>query len=108
MKNFFYYLSRFLAIIVVIFFGLFILEGFSPDFSWQSSMSHLLITLIPLVALLLVCFAKKAKIGGLIFILFGLFWCLSFGFENISPMEIVIAVVPILTGILFLFEKNSN
>jgi len=70
MKKFIYYLPRILTILIVAFLAMFILEGFSPGFSWQDSLMHLLMALIALGATILAW--KRPKIGGWIFVLLGL------------------------------------
>jgi hypothetical protein len=97
-----YWLPRVLAILIVGFFALFILEGFSPEFSWQDSLSHGLTALIALGVTILAW--KRPKIGGWIFVAFGVYYCFAIS----SPAEwvsiLVVGGVPILTGLLFLRE----
>ena len=107
MKNFLYYVPRALAIIIVAFFGIFILEGFSPQFGWMDSFMHLMLALAALGATIIAW--KKPKIGCWIFILFGA-WFLITNFDNHWRDGLIIGGVPLLTGILFLiegFKKNK-
>lgn len=99
MKKIINYSARILSIVIVGFFAVFILEGLSPQFNLIDSIVHLLITLIVL-AVAIVSW-KYPKIGGFIFLIFGLFWLsiLKFGINSL-----VIAGVPLLAGILFLIE----
>lgn len=101
MKKFIYYLPRVLAIMTFAFFAIFILEGFSPDFGWQDSLSHALVALLVLISTVVAW--KWPKIGGWIFVLFGLkFASAIFSQEWLSGL--VIGGVPLLTGTLFLVE----
>ena len=93
------YSARILSIVIVGFFAIFILEGLSPQFSLIDSIAHLSITLIVLAVAIISW--KYPKIGGFIFLFFGLFW-LSVLKSGMSSL--VIAGVPILTGVLFLIE----
>ncbi len=101
MKNFIYYLPRALAILIVVFFSIFILEGFSPEFGWIDSLMHLLVALVALGATIIAW--KWPKIGGWIFIIFGLLF-LSMAFRSQYWGGLIIGGVPLLTGILFLIE----
>jgi hypothetical protein len=97
-----YWLPRVLAILIVLFFGIFILEGFSPEFSWQDSLSHLFTALV-ILGLTIVAW-KWPKIGGWFFVILGIFFGVSFhplwwGFS--------IGSIPLLAGILFLIEKSK-
>ncbi len=96
MKKLIYYLPRVLSIIIVCFFAIFILEGFSPEFGWQDSLSHLIPTLLFLI--ISIVSWKKPLIGSWFFIAAGMF--LLFG----TGASIIIGIVPLLTGILFLIE----
>jgi len=109
MKKFIYYLPRILAILIVAFLAPFILEGFGPEFGWQDSLYHLIITLIVLGATILAW--KRSKIGGWIFILLGLLIYLNLIFRQQWWGGIIIGGIPLLTGILFLtegFRKNNK
>lgn len=96
-KIFLYYLPRALSVVIVGFFAMFILEGFSPEFSWVDSLMHLLLTLV-ILGITIVAW-KWPKIGGWIFLFFGLFWL----FEIRHDLEMLfMPAVPLMTGILFL------
>ncbi|MFA6919211.1 MAG: hypothetical protein WC244_03860 [Patescibacteria group bacterium] len=99
MKKLLYYLPRISSILIVLFFAAFIVEGFDPEFGWQSGLMH---GLLMLVVLAIVIFTWKwPKIGGWIFILSGawyLFTVLSQGWWG----GIFIGSVPLAVGILFL------
>lgn len=62
MQKFIYYLPRILAILIVAFLAMFILEGFSPEFGWQDSLYHLIITLIVLGVTILTW--ERPQTGG--------------------------------------------
>jgi hypothetical protein len=100
MKKIFFYLARILSILIVAFFAMFILEGFSPEFSWADSLSHLILTLIVLVVA--ITSFKWPKIGGWIFIVLGLAFMVFFWSKDWN--SIIIGGVPLITGILFLAE----
>jgi hypothetical protein len=110
MKKFIYYLPRALAILIVAFLSIFILEGFGPEYGWQDSLMHLLVALVTLGAAITAW--KWPKIGGWFFILFGLKFLLPMVFYNAQPwIGLIIDGVPLLTGILFLvegFRKNKK
>lgn len=108
MKKIIYYLPRILSILIVAFLAMFILEGFSPGFSWQDSLMHLLMTFSALGATILAW--KRLKFGGWIFVLLGLTYLLL-SFRQQWWDGIIIGGVPLLTGILFLaegFRKNNK
>lgn len=66
MKKILYYLPRVLTVGIVIFLYLFVLEGFSPEFGWQSGLSHFILATI--VLLIGIVAWKKPKIGGWLFL----------------------------------------
>lgn len=105
MKNkILYWAPRILSILIITFFALFILEGFSPGFGWRDSVMALLITLVAIVATVISW--KRPNIGGWLFILFGIFWVIMLHTRLLNCL--VIGGMPIITGILFLLEKNNN
>jgi len=81
---------------------MFILEGFSPEFAWQDSLYHLIITLIVLGGIILAW--KRPKIGSWIFILLGLLIYLNMIFRQQWWGGIIIGGIHLLTGTLFLME----
>lgn len=102
MKKIIYYLDRLLSVLIVCFFAAFVLEGFSPQFTWMDSLAHLVPTLIVL-GITFVAW-KKPKIGGWLFVLFGLFCLVFLGAK--SGTGIAIALVPFVAGLLFLSEAT--
>ncbi len=104
MKKFIHYLPRILSIILIIFFALFIAEGFNPTFSWADSLYHLIITLVVLIITIIAW--KKPKIGGWIFVVLGIFFMVFFS----KPISngLMIGSVPLVIGILFLIEEYNK
>jgi hypothetical protein len=92
MKKFIYYLPRVLAILITTFFYLFVLEGFSPEFGWQSGLMHFILATAVLLFTILAW--KRPKIGGWFFLLTGLYFFRS----------LPICLALILVGVLFLIE----
>ena len=105
MKKIIFYLPRILAILIVFFLSLFILEGFGPDFGWQASVGHLILTLMALGVTILAW--KRPKVGGWIFFAFGIFY-LARVFNDQFWSGLIIGGVPLLTGILFLIEGSKK
>ncbi|MFA5080347.1 MAG: hypothetical protein WC472_01845 [Candidatus Paceibacterota bacterium] len=101
MKKIIYYLSRTLAVLIVGFFALFILEGFSPDFGWQSSLMHALVTFV-ILGITIIAW-KWPKIGGWFFVALGVYY-LAVSFNNEWQSGLIIGIIPLFTGILFLVE----
>lgn len=60
-KKFFFYLIRAICVGLCCFFGLFILEGFDPQFGWQSGIAHAIPTLIMISITILVWKWTKLK-----------------------------------------------
>lgn len=103
MEKFIYYLPRALAILIIALLSIFILEGFDPEFGWQDSLMHLLITLAALGATVVAW--KWPKIGSWFFVLFGLSFLLPMVFYNAQPWSgLIMGGVPLLIGVLFLIE----
>jgi hypothetical protein len=99
MKKLFFYLSRIVAIAIVLFFGAFIFEGFAAGFSWVDSIRHLVITLLVLAATIVAW--RNSRTGGWLFIILGILCGLYLGNFQISG-------VMILTGILFLLSGKKS
>jgi hypothetical protein len=105
MKKIIYYLPRILAIFIVAFFAAFILEGFSPEFSWQDSLAHSVLALIALFASAIAW--KRPGIGGWIFVAFGAYYLLEI-FRSQWWGGLIIGGIPLLAGILFLVEGSKK
>lgn len=103
MNKIIYYLARVLSVLIVLFFALFILEGFDQNFTWQDSATHFILMLVVLVPAV-VAFLRP-KIGGWIFIIIGIAFMFFFRTGNWS--SIIIGGVPLITGILFLIESRK-
>lgn len=93
-------ISRFLSILVVLFFGIFIIEGFSPDFNLADSVSHLVLTLIVLA--IAISSWKWPKIGGCFFIGLGVLF--AFFFTPFIWAGLLIGGTVLITGVLFVLE----
>jgi len=103
-KRFIYYLPRGLAILMVAFTGLFILEGFSPEFSWGDALSHAVLALVVLVATIAAW--MWPRVGGWLFVLMSI-QPLS-AIRSAEWSGVIIGSVPLLTGILFLIEGFNS
>ena len=105
MKKILYYIPRVISGIIVAFFALFILEGFDPNFTWFDSLMH---GLLALVALTFTIFTwKKPKIGGWIFVSFGVWYMFSViraGWYG----GLFLGSIPIVTGMLFIIETKFS
>jgi hypothetical protein len=104
MKNIFYYLPRILSILITLFFGVFILEGFSPGFGLQDALSHLLQTFVVL-GITIVAW-KWQKIGGCLFVLLGVFF--SMFFHPFWWNGLAFGGFFLLIGVLFLLPQSSR
>jgi hypothetical protein len=99
-KKIIYYLSRGLTVLIVLFFAVFILEGFDPEFGWPDALSHFFTALIVLA--ITITAWKWPKIGGAIFIVLGLGLMVF-----LHPWwwnGLAIGGLPFLSGVLFLIE----
>ncbi len=70
MKIIAYYIARGLSLLLVVFFGLFVLEGFDPMFSWQAGLWHL--SLMLAVLLFSIAAWMRPMIGGWLFVALGI------------------------------------
>ncbi|NMB83903.1 hypothetical protein GYA28_01290 [Candidatus Roizmanbacteria bacterium] len=100
MKRILFYLPRLLTVAMVVFFGLFVFEGFSPKFDWKDSLMHLLLTL-PILFIAVLSW-KKPEIGSWVFIFVGAVAFFSFDW----PMGLIIGGTFILTGALFYLQNR--
>jgi hypothetical protein len=99
--KFIHYLPRVLTILIVVFLAMFILEGFSPEFSWQSSLAHGLLALAAFLAAVIAW--KRPGIGGWIFVIFGAGYLAKI-FNSNWQTGLIVGGIPLLAGILFLAE----
>lgn len=95
-------LPRVLSILITAFFYLFVLEGFSPEFSIIDSFWHFV--LATGVLLITILAWKKPKIGGIIFAVSGAFFLVMGFFRKTSWSVLFLPGVLILNGGLFLTE----
>jgi hypothetical protein len=108
MNKIIYWLPRALAILIVAFFSIFILEGFGPEFSWMDSLMHFLVALVFVGVTILAW--KLPKIGSWLFIIFGIYYALSIYSLAQWWTVLIVGGVPLLAGVLFLiegFKKNK-
>jgi hypothetical protein len=68
-KTIIYYIARILSVLIVLFFGLFVLEGFDPMFSWQDGLWHLSLMLMVLIVSIIAW--VRPTIGGWFFVALG-------------------------------------
>lgn len=101
MKKNLYYLPRILAVLVTLFFSLFILEGFGPGFGWQDSLIHFLLALVLLGTTVLAW--RQPKVGGPLFTILGIGFMIFF--HPFWWNGLLIGGVPLLSGLLFLSEQ---
>lgn len=101
MKKLLYYLPRVLSILIAVLFGVFILEGFTSGFGWADSLAHALTTLLVILATIVAW--KWPKVGGFVFVLFGLMYLVMIR-RGDSLSGLIFGGVPVLAGILFLIE----
>jgi hypothetical protein len=97
-----YWLPRALAILVVAFFAMFILEGFDPEFGWMAGLMHLLLAVI-ILGITIIAW-KWPKIGGWIFVLFGARMLIPAFFSRELASALIVGGIPLIVGILFLIE----
>lgn len=98
MKKIIYYLPRVLAVLLTLFFGIFILEGFGSDFRIGDLLAHFSLALLLAMATFIAW--KYSKIGGWAFIIIGLFF--GFFFHPLLWTGLVIGGTTAIIGILFL------
>ena len=103
-KNLIYYLPRVLSALIVIFFGLFILEAFGAEFDFGGMLSHLSLTFIVFVVAVVAW--RQPKVGGWLFMVLAIFF--AFFFHPFIWNGLVLGGVPALAGLLFLLEKPDQ
>lgn len=102
MQKFLYYLPRVLTSLVTLFFYLFVLEGLSPEFGWQSGVAHFL--LASAVLLLTILAWKRPKIGGWPFLILGIFYFATTASKGYWQISLPLSLPMALSGMLFLAE----
>ena len=98
MKQIFYWLPRILAILFVAFISMFALDVFGEPQWFLALLMHLIPSFI-LVTLTVIAW-KYEQLGGLLFIVAGVFLLISSRFESL-----IISVPAIIVGVLFLNRK---
>lgn len=106
MKKLIYYSPRILAVLLVAFLYLFVLEGFSPEFDFMDSLVHFILASIVLVITIIAW--KKPIIGGSIFLILGLFYLSLAILSEVWLSSLLIIAIPTLVGLLFLIEGLSG
>jgi hypothetical protein len=105
MKKILFYLPKILSSLIFLFFAMFVLEGFSPEFGRQDSLMHGLLAL----AFLVITFIswRWPRLGGWLFVVIGSFFVFQFiGFGGIGAL--IIGGVVLATGTLFLAQARSS
>lgn len=106
MRDTLYFLPRGLSLLIVSFFTAFILEGFTPGFTWIDALMHALVAMA--VGAITVVAWKRPKIGGWFFILLGLgFLLLMFPPEDMTA-GMLFGGTPVITGVLFLIQGHKG
>lgn len=99
-------IARTLAILITLFFGMFVAEGFGPGFTWQDSAAHALLAL-GVLGMAAVAW-QWPRIGGGLFVLLGAYWLWTYwvaGLLLTHPMNaLIVGGVPLATGILFIVD----
>lgn len=101
------WLPRILAILYILFLGIFALDVFIPGQSLNYYLTALFIHLIPnfiLLTILIIAW-KWEKAGGLMFILAFLGFLIFFGGKGIEWIQFLLFSPLFLIGILFLMNK---
>ena len=107
MKKILFWLPRILVILFALFLSIFALDIFGEGYGFWGTIVGLFMHLIPtfaLIILLLIAW-KWEIIGGILFILLGVFFTIFFdGYEEL--MQFLIVCFPVfLVGILFIMSK---
>jgi hypothetical protein len=116
----FYWLPRILCILAILFVSMFALDSFSPELTIWQQIGGFLIHLIPsyiLLALLLVAW-KWEYIGGIIYTIVGLAFCVAVFLLNFNrnhftlPQSLfnafMVAFPFVIVGILFIISHNKR
>lgn len=108
-KKFIYWLPRILGILFTLFISMFALDAFGGGVPFFEAVAGFLIHLLPtyiVIAILLIAW-KWEWIGGILFILAGIFYIFAANNMHWSAYA-VIAGPPILIGILFIAAHFSS
>lgn len=97
-------IAKILLVVYILFLSMFALDIFSMTGSWQELLGGFLMHLIPsfIVIIAGIIAWKNPKIGGILLILIGITFSISF--RNISAF-LLIALPLIIIGALFLWKK---
>ncbi|MFA5750135.1 MAG: hypothetical protein WC895_02850 [Candidatus Shapirobacteria bacterium] len=98
MKKFLYWLPRLLSILFIVFISIFALDVFDQPQWFLALIMHLIPSFI--LSILTIIAWKNEQLGGLIFIIIGLFLLISSRFESL-----IISTPVVIIGILFFIRK---
>lgn len=101
MRPFLHIAPRALAIAIVVFFSLFIFEGFVPGFMWIDSLRHLFVAVAILGATIIAW--RWPDTGGWLFLIVGIFYMQAI-FSEAWWNGLIVGGIPLITGFLFLAE----
>jgi hypothetical protein len=104
MKKIIHYTPRILVTLLTIFFGLFILEGFTNGFNRADFWVDLIVTLF--MASMTYIAWKHSKIGGFIFVILGIFFI--FFFHGSLLIGLTIGGITAMSGVLFLIDDYER
>lgn len=104
MKKIIYWLPRVLAIMLTLFFSVFILESFGNVFYWINFLMHFAFAFV--IAVLTAFSWKFPRIGGWFFVLLGV--SSAFFFHPFLWNGALLGFVPLLIGVLFLAEGAKS
>ncbi len=108
-KKFLYWLPRILGILFVLFISIFALDAFGEGIPFMEAVVGFLIHLVPtyiMIAILIIAW-KRVLVGGILFILSGLFYIIFVNGMRWSAY-LLIGGPPILIGILFIAAYFSS
>jgi len=108
-KKFLYWLPRILGILFALFISIFALDAFGEGIPFMEAVVGFLIHLVPtyiMIAILIIAW-KRVLVGGILFILSGLFYII-FVYGMHWSAYLLIGGPPILIGILFIAAYFSS
>ncbi len=111
MKNkYLLWTPRILAIVFAVFISLFAFDVFVEGYAWYAAILGFLIHLVPtylvIIALLIAWKWKKELIGGIIYILLGLYYIImTWGKSELGIAILIISGPVFIIGILFIINS---
>ena len=116
----FHWLPRIICILAILFVSMFALDAFAPGLTIWQQLGAFFIHLIPsyiLIALLIIAW-KWEYVGGILFTILGLAFCISVFFLNYHRNQftimqsfgiaLMIAFPFVIVGILFIVSQNKK